>query len=298
MDILSFALGALPFVLGAIVLLSGVYTVEQQQEGVIERFGKFVRTAKPGLNFKLPLIEKVYKLDMRVNQLDVDVETKTKDNVFVNMKVSVQFLISDPVKALYKLKDTKAQISAYVFDVVRAQVPRLSLDEAFERKDTVALAVKAELAEAMDDFGYSIIKALVTDIDPAEKVKMAMNEINAQTRLRAASAEKAEGEKIIQVKNAEAEAESKALQGVGIANQRKAIINGLQESVAGLQDATGADPTQVMALILMTQYFDTLKSLGGNGTHTILMPHQPGALGDIQTQLLGALQTAKTSNNK
>lgn len=283
---------------GLVTLLSGLYTVEQQQEAVVERFGRFVRTARAGLNFKIPYIERVFKIDLRVTQLDVVVETKTKDDVFVNLNVSVQFLVTDVVKALYKLRDRNAQISAYVFDTVRAQVPKLALDDVFARKDDVALAVKAELSEAMNDFGYGIVKALVTDINPDAKVKAAMNEINAATRMRAAATQKAEAEKIIQVKNAEAEAEAKALQGQGIANQRQAIIKGLQESVAGLKDATGADAQQVMSLILMTQYFDTLKGLGGNGTHTILMPHQPGALGDIQGQLLAALDTTKGTISK
>ena len=282
------------FLLGGI--LSGFFVVEQNQEAVVERFGKFVRTAKAGLNFKLPYVEGVTKMDMRVCQLDVDVETKTKDNVFVNMKVSVQFMVTDAVKALYKLKNAQAQISSYVFDVVRAQVPRLNLDDVFERKDDVANAVRIELAEAMDDFGYGIVKTLVTDIDPDKKVKEAMNEINAATRHRQAANEKAEAEKIIKVKQAEGEAEAKALQGRGVANQRKAIIDGLRESISDMSDATGANADAVMTLILMTQYFDTLKSLGDtNGTTTILMPHQPGALGDLQTQIMGALQTNKTS---
>lgn len=272
-------------------ILSGLFVVEQQQQGVIERFGKFARTVQPGLNFKIPFIETVYKLNMQVTQLDVDVETKTKDNVFVTLRVSVQFVISDAFKALYKLNNYKAQISSYVFDVVRAEVPKLALDDVFAKKDDVATAIKGELADAMDDFGYSIVKALITDVDPDATVKAAMNEINAATRMRAAATEKAEAEKILQVKRAEAEAEAKLLQGQGIANQRKAIAHGLKESVEDLK-AAGTESSEAMSILLLTQYFDTLRSLAGQGTHTILMNHSPGALGDLQTQLMTALQTA------
>ena len=295
MDIGSISLFVLAGVglLALCTMLGSFYTVEQQQEGVVERFGRFVRTAKAGLNFKIPFIEGVYKIDLRVRQLDVLVETKTKDNVFVKTKVSVQYSVSDPVKALYKLKDEKTQISSYVFDVVRSQLPKLSLDEVFEKKDDVATAVKAELSDAMDDFGYNIVKTLVTDIDPDERVKASMNEINAQVRLRAAAQEKAEADKILSVKKAEAEAEAKALQGQGIANERAAIINGLKNSIHDMAEATGADANHVMAILMMTQYFDTLKAMGTTGSNnTIMLPHQPGGIGDIQTQILSALKAA------
>lgn len=277
--------------LGLTTLLGGFYTVDQNQEGVVERFGKFVRTGKAGLNLKIPFIEGVTKMDLRVRQLDVIVETKTKDNVFVKTKVSVQYNVADPVKALYRLKDEKTQVSSYVFDTVRSQIPKLTLDEVFEKKDDVATAVKAELSEAMDDFGYLIVKALVTDIDPDERVKASMNEINAQVRLRAAAQEKAEAEKILIVKQAEAEAEAKALQGRGVANQRSAIVDGLKNSVSAMAEATGTDAEHVMALVLMTQYFDTLKDLGKDGkSNTIMIPHGPGAVTELQAQLLNALQ--------
>jgi regulator of protease activity HflC (stomatin/prohibitin superfamily) len=279
---------------GLCALLGSFYVVEQQQEGVVERFGKFVRTAKAGLNLKIPFIEGVYKIDLRVRQLDVLVETKTKDNVFVKTKVSVQYNVSDPVKALYKLKDEKTQISSYVFDVVRSQIPKLTLDEVFEKKDDVATAVKGELSDAMDDFGYLIVKALVTDIDPDERVKASMNEINAAARLREAAQEKAEAEKILTVKQAEAEAEAKTLQGQGVANQRSAIVNGLKDSVSAMAHATGTDAQHVMALVLMTQYFDTLNNIGNHGkSNTIMLPHGPGAVTELQAQLLNAFKGNK-----
>lgn len=292
MDILTLVLLGVPALLGIIALLGSFYTIDQNQQGVVERFGKFVRTANAGLNLKFPLIEHVYKADLRVRQLDVLVETKTKDNVFVKTKVAVQYAVSDVVKALYKLKDEKTQISSYVFDVVRSQLPKLTLDEVFEKKDDVATAVKMELSEAMDDFGYNIVKTLVTDIDPDERVKASMNEINAQVRLRAAAQEKGEADKIILVKKAEAESEAKILQGKGIAGERAAIIHGLKTSIQDMTEATDSDPNQVMATLMLTQYFDTLKAIGTNGANnTIMMPHTPGGVADLQSQIISAFNT-------
>ena len=266
------------------------FIVQQQTAALIHRFGKFIRIADPGLNFKLPLIERVAgRVNLRVRQLDVDVETKTEDNVFVKVIVSVQYyVLKDKIyDAFYKLDDPATQIRSFVFDVVRARVPRIKLDDVFEKKDEIATVVKDELAQVMDDFGYGIVKALVTDIDPDAKVKIAMNEINAAQRLRVAAAEKGEAEKILQVKDAEAEAESKALSGKGIADQRRAIVDGLKESVGEFQRSVSeASATEVMNLVLMTQYFDTLKEIGqGSSSNTILLPHSPGHLTDLATQI-------------
>src|SRR5262249_31771736 len=244
---------------------------------IVQRFGKFLRVAGPGLNFKLPFIDHVAGVvNLRVQQLDVKVETKTEDNVFVHVVVSVQyFVLADKIyESFYKLTDADMQIRAFVFDVVRARVPRVKLDDVFEKKDEIADAVKLELGNVMDDFGYSIVKALVTDIDPDPKVKEAMNEINAAQRLRLAASEKGEADRILKVKAAEAEAQSKALQGKGIADQRKAIIEGLRESVDVFQRSVpGATAADVMNLVLMTQYFDTLKEIGqASRTNTILIP--------------------------
>lgn len=285
-------------VIALVVVLGSFYTVDQNELAVVERFGKFVRTATAGLNFKIPLIEHVRTRDARIIQLEVDVETKTKDNVFVKIKVGVQYQVADIFKAVYKLQDVKSQLSSFIFDVVRAQVPKLELDEVFEKKDEIAQAVKKELTESMDDFGFLIVKTLVTDIDPDALVKTSMNEINAAQRNRAAAQEKGEAEKILQIKQAEAESESKKLQGEGIAKQRAAIINGLRDSIEEMSKATGSNPQEVMALILTTQYFDTLKSIGEHSnSNTILMPHQPGAVQDIQSQVMTAmLATAKKEN--
>lgn len=283
------------------LLVSTFFTVEQQSVAVIQRFGKFVRAAKAGLNMKIPFIDWVIgRVNLRVNQLDVAVETKTSDNVFVRVMVSVQYFVL-PEKvydAFYRLQDPKKQITSFVFDVVRARVPKMKLDDVFEKKDEVADAVRSELADTMDDFGYGIIKALVTDIDPDPKVKESMNEINAAQRLRVAATEKGEAERILKVKLAEAEAESKALQGKGIANQRQAIINGLRESVHGFQEGVpGSTAQDVMNLVLMTQYFDTLKEMAGlSKTTSIMIPHSPGAIPDLASQIRNAMIVANQVN--
>lgn len=282
---------------GLLLVLSCFFVVTQQTAGVVQRLGKFLYVAQPGLNFKVPLIDAVAgRVNLRVQQLNVKVETKTEDNVFVHVIVAVQYLVL-PEKvydAFYRLTDADTQIRAFVFDVVRARVPRIKLDDVFEKKDEIADAVKNELSHVMDDFGYGIVKALVTDIDPDPKVKEAMNEINAAQRLRVAATEKGEAERILKVKAAEAEAQSKALQGKGIADQRRAIVDGLRESVDDFQKAVpGATPQDVMNLVLMTQYFDTLKEVGQTShSNTILLPHSPGALSDIAAQMRNAMITA------
>lgn len=284
----------------AVILILGflsVFTVEQQSAAIVERFGKFVRISTAGLNFKIPFIEQVSgRISLRVRQLDVPVETKTLDNVFVRVAVSVQFhaLVENVFAAFYRLENTEQQITAFVFDVVRARVPRINLDDVFEKKDEIADAVKSELSEVMSDFGYGIIKALVTDIEPDAKVKAAMNEINEAQRLRIAANERGEAEKILIVKQAEAEAASKALQGKGIAEQRRAIVDGLRESVGGFQKGVPGSSTQdILSLVLMTQYFDTLKEIGASSrNNTILIPHSPGGMNDISDALRNAMITA------
>lgn len=280
------------FFTGIGVFFSWFFTVEQQTVGIIERFGKFVRVANPGLNFKFPLIDKIAgRVSLRVRQLDVRAETKTKDNVFVHVIVSVQYYVL-PTKAydaFYKLNDPSQQINAYVFDVVRARVPQINLDDLFEKKDEIAVAVKNELNETMTSFGFEILNALVTDIEPDQKVKDSMNEINAAQRMRVAANEKGEAERILKVKQAEAEAQSKALQGKGIADQRRAIIDGLKDSVEDFQSSVhGSTAQEIMNLVLMTQYFDTLKEIGQN-SNTILIPHSPGGMNDISSEIRNAM---------
>lgn len=279
------------------------FIVQQQTAAVVQRLGKFDRLAEAGLHVRVPFIEKVAgTVNLRVQQLDVEVETKTRDNVFVRVIVSVQYyVLADKVyDAFYKLDDPVNQIKAFVFDVVRARVPKIKLDDVFEKKDEIAGAVKAELSQVMDDFGYGIVKTLVTDIDPDAKVKEAMNEINAAQRMRAAASEKGEAEKIMQVKAAEADAEAKALSGKGVADQRQAIVEGLRESVDEFQRTVpGTSAQDVMNLILMTQYFDMLKDIGQSSkANTILLPHSPGHVGDISSQLRDAIITGNEAASR
>jgi regulator of protease activity HflC (stomatin/prohibitin superfamily) len=278
---------------GALAAFS-LFTVDQQTAAVVQRFGRFLRVAGPGLRFRIPGIDRIAsRVSLRVTQLDVEVDTKTEDNVFVQVVVAVQYhVLRDKIySAFYELADPHGQITSFVFDVVRARVPRLKLDELFERKDEIADVVKNELSLTMDSFGYGIVKALVTDINPDERVKAAMNEINAAQRIRVAASERGEADRILKVKAAEAEAQSKALQGKGIADQRREIINGLRESVDEFsQSVPGATAHDVMSLILMTQYFDTLKEIGAtNHSNSILLPHTPGFISDLASQIRTAI---------
>ena len=278
-------------------LAMSLYTVEQRTAAVIQRLGKFVKETGPGMHMKIPFIDKIAgRINLRVQQLDVRIETKTEDNVFVHLIVSVQyFVLPDKVyDAFYKLDDARRQITSYVFDVVRAQVPKIKLDDVFEKKDDIAEAVKVELSHVMEGFGYGILKALVTDIEPDARVKEAMNEINHAQRMRVAATEKGEAERILKVKQAEGDAQSKALQGKGIADQRQAIVAGLRDSVDEFRRSVpGTTAKDVMNLVLMTQYFDMLKEIGAsNRSNAILIPHSPGNLATLQDQIRNAMLEA------
>jgi len=270
--------------------MSLIYTVKQQNCAVIERFGKFNRISKSGLHFKIPLIDRISnKISLKIKQLNVSVETKTKDNVFVDLVVAVQYKVlpNKVYEACYMLQDPEQQINAFVFDLVRAQVPLLDLDDVFAKKDDIANAVKKELDSQMEEFGYGIIKALVTDVNPDKNVKSAMNEINTAQRLRIAATEKGEAEKIMKIKHAEAEAESSVLHGKGIAGQRRAIIEGMGESVEEfVKQIPGTDASRVMDMVLMIQYIDTLKEIGGSSkSNVVFVPHTPGNVKDLSTQI-------------
>ena len=270
--------------LGLLILFSGVFTVKQQTAVVVERFGKFLSIKGPGLQFKIPFLDRVSgRVSLKIQQLDVIVETKTKDNVFVKLKVSVQFrVLPDAVfDAFYKLENPHEQITAYVFDTVRAEVPKMKLDEVFERKDDIAVAIRRELEEAMNEYGFGIVKALVTDIDPDVAVKNAMNRINAAERQKIAAEYEGESERIRIVAKAKAEAESKRLQGQGIADQRREIARGLEESV-DLLNSVGINSQEASALIVVTQHYDTLQSLGEHvNSNLILLPNAPTAASDM-----------------
>ena len=279
----------------ALLVLSGVFVVKQQTAAVIERFGKFLAIRKPGLHIKIPFIDKIAgRVSMRILQLDVIVETKTKDDVFVKLKVSVQYKIL-PEKvydAFYKLDFPQDQITSYVFDVVRAVVPKMRLDDVFEKKDEIANAVKGELNDAMVNYGYDIIKALVTDIDPDAEVKTAMNRINAAERQKIAAQYDGDAARILIVEKAKAEAESKRLQGQGIADQRREIARGLEESVDVLNNV-GINSQEASALIVVTQHYDTLQSIGEEtNSNLILLPNSPQAGSDMLNNMVASFSAS------
>jgi regulator of protease activity HflC (stomatin/prohibitin superfamily) len=292
--------GALALIV-LIVLLSSFFTVNTAEVAVITRFGKFLRVADPGLNWKRPFFDSVAGLvSLRVNQISLTMETKTKDNVFVTIPISVQNRVR-PEKvydAYYKLSDPTAQIKSYVEQVILGHVPGMTLDEVFASQSSIAAAVKQELDADMATFGFEIVNVLVTDIVPDQKVKSAMNDINAAQREQVAANARGEAEKILVVKKAEAEAESKALQGQGIANQRKAIIEGLQVSIEQFQKVVdGASSRDVMQLVMVTQYFDTLKSIGeSDKTNTLFLSHSPGSVKDVSEQIMDSMLVAQRSN--
>ncbi|MBC7605694.1 MAG: SPFH domain-containing protein [Burkholderiales bacterium] len=277
------------------IFFSSFFTVKQQTSVIIERFGKFLSVRNSGLQLKIPLIDRVAgRVNLKIQQLDVIIETKTKDNVFVKMKVSVQFkVIQDKVyDAFYKLEYPHDQITAYVFDVVRAEVPKLKLDDVFERKDDIAIAVKRELNEAMTTYGYDIINTLVTDIDPDIQVKNAMNRINAADREKTAAEFEGESTRIRIVAKAKAEAESKRLQGQGIADQRREIARGLVESVEVL-NKVGINSQEASALIVVTQHYDTLQAIGADAnSNLILLPNSPQAGSDMLNNMVASFSAS------
>lgn len=287
-----------------VVLLCGTFfTVEQQDIAVVERFGKFKKFATAGLNFKVPFIDDAaHAASLQVQELTLEdrktphVSTKTKDDVTCNIGVQVQYRVNkDKIyEAVYSLEDVESQMFSFLYDSVRSIVPTMTLDEVFAEKETVATATMKHLESAMAKHGYDIVAVLITSVNPNEKVQEAMNEINTAKRMRMAAEERGEADRILQVKKAQAEAESKALQGKGIADQRRAIIDGLKESVSAFKESVeGATAKDVMGLVLMTQYFDTLKELGENSAaKTIFIPHSPGAVGDIGAQLRNAMVSA------
>ncbi len=301
MDIFFIVLLAIVAIIVLSLILGSFFTVNTAQVAVITRFGKFLRVAEPGLNWKVPYFDSVAGMvSLRVNQITLTMETKTKDNVFVTIPISVQNRVR-PEKvydAYYKLSDPVAQIKSYVEQVILGHVPGMTLDEVFATQSSIAAAVKQELDADMATFGYEIVNVLVTDIVPDAKVKSAMNDINAAQREQVAANARGEAEKILVVKKAEAEAESKALQGQGIANQRKAIIEGLQVSIEQFQKVVdGASSRDVMQLVLVTQYFDTLKSIGeSDRTNTLFLSHSPASVKEVSDQIMESMLVAQRAN--
>ena len=291
--------------LAVVFLLSTFFTVRQQMAVSIERFGKFESIRHSGLQMNIPIIDKIAaRISLKIQQLDVIVETKTLDDVFVKIKVSVQFVVikEKVYDAIYKLEYPHDQITSYVFDVVRAEVPKMKLDDVFVKKDDIAIAVKREVQESMETYGYDIIKTLVTDIDPDAQVKAAMNRINAAEREKVAAQYEGDAQRILIVEKAKAEAESKRLQGQGIADQRREIARGLVESVDVLQKV-GVSSQEASALIVITQHYDTLQAVGQQtNSNLILLPNSPEAgsemLNNMITSFTASAQVAKLTNNE
>jgi regulator of protease activity HflC (stomatin/prohibitin superfamily) len=295
----------IPFlIIGLLILLAAFFTVKQQTAAIVERFGKFQSIRQSGLHLKIPLIDRISgRLSLKIQQLDVLIETKTLDDVFVRLKVSVQFKVikTKVYDAFYKLDYPHDQITSYVFDVVRAEVPKMKLDDVFVKKDDIAIAVKSELNQAMMDYGYDIIKTLVTDIDPDPQVKEAMNRINASEREKIAAQFEGDAARILIVEKAKAEAESKRLQGQGIADQRREIARGLEESVEVL-NKVGINSQEASALIVVTQHYDTLQSIGQEtNSNLILLPNSPQAgsnmLNDMVASFTASNQIGEAMKN-
>ncbi|HEL1933808.1 TPA: SPFH domain-containing protein [Streptococcus suis] len=284
------------FVLIALILIaSGLYVVKQQTVAIIERFGKYQKTSTSGINFKIPFGVDVIaaRIQLRMLQSEIVVETKTQDNVFVTMNVATQYRVNENnvTDAYYKLMHPEAQIKSYIEDALRSSVPKLTLDELFEKKDEIALEVQKQVAEEMSTYGYVIAKTLITKVEPDAEVKQSMNEINAAQRKRVAAQELAEADKIKIVTAAEAEAEKDRLHGVGIAQQRKAIVDGLADSIRELKESNvSLSEEQIMSILLTNQYLDTLNNFAQGGNQTIFLPGNPEGVEDIRTQILSSLR--------
>lgn len=277
------------------ILISMLYVVRQQSVAIVERFGRYQKIATSGIHMRLPFgIDKIAaRIQLRLLQSEIVVETKTKDNVFVLMNVATQYRVNEQnvTDAYYKLMRPEAQIKSYIEDALRSSVPKLTLDELFEKKDEIALEVQHQVAEEMTTYGYIIVKTLITKVEPDAEVKQSMNEINAAQRKRVAAQELAEADKIKIVTAAEAEAEKDRLHGVGIAQQRKAIVDGLAESIAELKEANvGMSEEQIMSILLTNQYLDTLNTFAAKGNQTLFLPNNPNGVDDIRTQILSALK--------
>ena len=291
---LLFLLFSFLIILG--ILISMLYVVRQQSVAIVERFGRYQKIATSGIHMRLPFgIDKIAaRIQLRLLQSEIVVETKTKDNVFVMMNVATQYRVNEQnvTDAYYKLMRPEAQIKSYIEDALRSSVPKLTLDELFEKKDEIALEVQHQVAEEMTTYGYIIVKTLLTKVEPDAEVKQSMNEINAAQRKRVAAQELAEADKIKIVTAAEAEAEKDRLHGVGIAQQRKAIVDGLAESIAELKEANvGMSEEQIMSILLTNQYLDTLNTFAAKGNQTLFLPNNPNGVDDIRTQILSALKT-------
>jgi regulator of protease activity HflC (stomatin/prohibitin superfamily) len=285
---------------GVIILVLAIYMVRQQTFAIIERWGKFTRVVGPGIHLKVPIMDRVAgRVSIRVQELNVSIKTKTNDNVFVDLLIAVQYFVDGEDKvwdAFYRLTNPQTQMESWIFDNVRAKVPGMILDSVFENKEEIAKEIEESLSARLSEYGYKLVRALVNDIQPDKGVADAMNEINRQQRLRVAAEHEGEAKKIIVIKEAEADARSKELSGEGIAKQRIAIVAGLRESVKDASDALGVNAEGVMTLVLMTQYYDMLTDVGKNSrANTIMLPHTPGAVGELREQIIASIETSKVA---
>jgi len=285
---------------GVLLLVLAIFVVRQQTFAIIERWGKFKRVVGPGLHLKVPIMDRVAgRVSIRVQELNVSIKTKTSDNVFVDLLIAVQYFVDGEDKvwdAFYRLTNPQTQMESWIFDNVRAKVPVMTLDSVFENKEEIAKEIEESLSARLSEYGYKLVRALVNDIQPDKGVADAMNEINRQQRLRVAAEHEGEAKKIIVIKEAEADARSKELSGEGIAKQRIAIVAGLRESVKDASDALGVNAEGVMTLVLMTQYYDMLTDVGKNSrTNTIMLPHTPGAVGELREQIIASIETGKVA---
>ena len=295
--IAGIVLGAL---FGILLIVLAIFVVRQQTFAVLERWGKFNRVVGPGIHVKVPIMDRVAgRVSIRVQELNVSIKTKTNDIVFVDLLIAVQYFVDGEDKvwdAFYRLTNPQAQMESWIFDNVRAKVPGMILDSVFENKEEIAKEIEESLSARLSEYGYKLVRALVNDIQPDKGVADAMNEINRQQRLRVAAEHEGEAKKIIVIKEAEADARSKELSGEGIAKQRIAIVAGLRESVKDASDALGVNAEGVMTLVLMTQYYDMLTDVGKNSrTNTIMLPHSPGAVGELQEQIIASIETSKAT---
>jgi len=290
----------LGIVFGLILIALAIFLVRQQTFAIVERWGKFNKVVGPGIHVKVPIMDRVAgRVSIRVQELNVSIKTKTNDNVFVDLLIAVQYFVDGEDKvwdAFYRLTNPKAQMESWIFDNVRAKVPGMILDSVFENKEEIAKEIEESLSARLSEYGYKLVRALVNDIQPDKGVADAMNEINRQQRLRVAAEHEGEAKKIIVIKEAEADARSKELSGEGIAKQRVAIVAGLRESVKDASDALGVNAEGVMTLVLMTQYYDMLTDVGKNSrTNTIMLPHTPGAVGELREQIISAIEIGKVA---
>jgi len=297
MNVFGIVLGIL---FGIVLIVLAIYVVKQQTFAIIERWGKFKRVVSPGIHLKVPIMDRVAgRVSIRVQELNVSIKTKTNDNVFVDLLIAVQYFVDGEDKvwdAFYRLTNPQAQMESWIFDNVRAKVPGMTLDSVFENKEEIAKEIEESLSARLSEYGYKLVRALVNDIQPDKGVADAMNEINRQQRLRVAAEHEGEAKKIIVIKEAEADARSKELSGEGIAKQRIAIVAGLRESVKDASDALGVNAEGVMTLVLMTQYYDMLTDVGKNSrTNTIMLPHTPGAVGELREQIIASIETGKVA---